>query len=88
MSLNNSSVFFSTVWAIAETVAILIGGFRVYFKLIKKLDRIEYALYNDGRSGLVQQVGELHDNQQVIKTDIEVMKAKMEHKPTRTRKSA
>lgn len=49
-----------------------------------KLARIEYALYNDGQTGLINKVEELLTNQQAIKIDVEVMKAKSE--TTRTRK--
>lgn len=44
----------------------------------KRLDRIEYALYNDGKTGLVNKVDALVDNQIIIKTDVEVLKAKVE----------
>lgn len=45
-------------------------------ELKDKLSRIEYALYNDGKTGLVNKVDELIENQQIIKIDVEVMKAK------------
>ena len=47
-------------------------------ELKDKLSRIEYALYNDGKTGLINKVEELLENQQVIKIDVEVMKAKAE----------
>ena len=43
-----------------------------------KLSRIEYALYNDGKTGLINKVDQLIENQQYIKIDVEVMKAKAE----------
>jgi len=43
-----------------------------------KLSRIEYALYNDGKTGLINKVEELLENQQSIKIDVEVMKAKVD----------
>lgn len=43
---------------------------------LKRLDRIEYALYNDGQTGLINKVDQLIENQQIIKVDVEVMKAK------------
>ena len=76
-NLTNSSLFFGALWALADTLVILGGGFRVYLSITKKLDRIEYAIFNDG-NGMKQQVEDLHDNQAIIKTDIEVMKARME----------
>ena len=45
-------------------------------ELKDKLNRIEYALYNDGKTGLINKVDELIENQQIIKIDVEVMKAK------------
>jgi hypothetical protein len=47
-------------------------------ELKDKLNRIEYALYNDGKTGLINKVEELLENQQVIKIDVEVMKAKVD----------
>jgi hypothetical protein len=44
-----------------------------------KLSRIEYALYNDGKTGLINKVEELLENQQLIKIDVEVMKAKYDY---------
>jgi hypothetical protein len=43
-----------------------------------KLAKIEYALYNDGKTGLINKVEELLENQQSIKIDVEIMKAKAE----------
>jgi hypothetical protein len=47
-------------------------------ELKDKLNRIEYALYNDGKTGLINKVEELLENQQCIKVDVEVLKAKSE----------
>lgn len=47
-------------------------------ELKDKLNRIEYALYNDGKTGLINKVDCLIENQQLIKIDVEVMKAKIE----------
>lgn len=48
-------------------------------KFNHKLDRVEYALYNNGHTGLINKVDTLIENQQVIKLDVEVMKAKYEN---------
>jgi len=45
-------------------------------ELKDKLSRIEYALYNDGKTGLINKVEELLTTQQAIKIDVEVIKAK------------
>ena len=42
----------------------------------KRTDRIEYALYNDGKTGLINKVDALMENQQKIKTDVAVLKSK------------
>jgi hypothetical protein len=47
-------------------------------ELKDKLNRIEYALYNDGKTGLINKVEELLENQQSIKIDVEILKAKAE----------
>jgi hypothetical protein len=52
-----------------------------------KLTKIEYALFNDGQTGLINKVDQLIENQNSIKIDVEVMKAISEAKPTRARKA-
>ena len=47
-------------------------------EICKRLDKIDYALYNDGKTGLINKVDQLIDNQQVIKIDVEVLKARMD----------
>jgi hypothetical protein len=47
-------------------------------ELSRRLDRIEYALYNDGHTGLINKVDHLVENQQIIKTEVEIIKAKAE----------
>jgi len=48
-------------------------------ELKDKLNRIEYALYNDGHTGLINKVDQLIENQNLIKIDVEVMKSKAEN---------
>jgi len=47
-------------------------------ELKDKLNRIEYALYNDGKTGLINKVDQLIENQQCIRVDVEVLKARAE----------
>jgi hypothetical protein len=42
------------------------------------LSKIMYALYNDGKTGLINKVDHLIEKQQEIKVDVEVLKAKSE----------
>ena len=48
-------------------------------ELKDKLNRIEYALYNDGHTGLINKVDQLIENQNLIKIDVEVMKSRAEN---------
>ena len=47
-------------------------------KIEDKLSKIEYALYNDGKTGLINKVEQLLENQQCIRIDVEVLKTKAE----------
>ena len=62
-------------------IALPFGAWKTWRKLDQrltiqdsKLNRIEYALFNDGR-GMEQQLKEVHKNQQAVITDIAVLKA-------------
>lgn len=46
-------------------------------ELKEQLQKIMYALYNDGKTGLINKVDDLLDNQQCIRIDVEVLKAKI-----------
>lgn len=43
-----------------------------------RTSKIEYAIYNEGKTGLINKVDNLLENQQAIKIDVEVMKAKVQ----------
>ena len=75
------------VYSYFFVVAALVGGMSIVARhtiakhtddLKDKLSKIEYALYNDGKTGLINKVEELLENQQLIKIDVEIMKAKAE----------
>ena len=78
MLINNGSLLFSGIWAFCETIVIFTAAYRFFNKMNKRLDRIEYALYNDGKTGVVNRVEELLVNQQRVLVDIEVLKVKAE----------
>jgi hypothetical protein len=76
------SYFFVTAAVLAGVSVIARHAIKTHTEAIEdKLSRIEYALYNDGQTGLINKVEELLVNQQAIKIDVEVMKAKAESKP-------
>jgi len=73
------SYFFVGITILAGIAIIARHTISKYTEELKdKLNRIEYALYNDGKTGLINKVEELLENQQSIKIDVEVMKAKYE----------
>jgi len=82
MFWNNANSISNTIWATLESIIII--GTPIFFilkgqrKLDKRLDRIEYALFNDGKTGLINKVDSLIENQNYIKTDIAVLKAQKE----------
>jgi hypothetical protein len=73
------SYFFVIVALLAGVSMIARHAILKYTEELKdKLNRIEYALYNDGHTGLINKVDQLIENQQQIKIDVEVMKSKAE----------
>ena len=78
-----------TSLAIAQLIALCvglpIGGFRIWRKLDcrlsdqdKRLMRIEYQVYENGGASMKDQINSLVLNQADIKTDVAVLKAKVE----------
>jgi hypothetical protein len=79
------SYFFVTAAVLAGVGVIAKHAIRTHTDELKdQLSRITYALYNDGQTGLINKVDQLIENQQAIRIDVEIMKAKSEVKP-RTR---
>jgi len=79
------SYFFVTAAVLAGISVVAKHTIRTHTDELKdQLARINYALYNDGQTGLINKVDQLIENQQAIKLDVEIMKVKSEAKP-RTR---
>jgi hypothetical protein len=73
------SYFFVTAAVLAGVAMVAKHTIRTHTDELKdKLSKIEYALYNDGHTGLINKVDQLIENQNIIKIDVEVMKAKVE----------
>ena len=75
------NITLDTTLALAQLIALVLGGFRIWRKIDtrltaqdNKLAKIEYALFNDGR-GMEQQLKEVHRNQQLLITEVAVLKA-------------
>ena len=91
MSVDTATIVYSYFFVLAALLAgiamIAKHTIKTHTEVIEdKLAKIEYALYNDGKTGLINKVEELLENQQLIKIDVEVMKATSEAKPSRARK--
>jgi hypothetical protein len=80
------SYFFVTAAILAGISVIAKHTIRTHTDELKdQLAKINYALYNDGQTGLINKVDQLIENQQAIKLDVEIMKVKSETKPSRVR---
>jgi hypothetical protein len=83
MSSDTATIIYSYFFVFAGLLAAFSffarHAIKIHTELIEdKLSRIEYALYNDGHTGLINKVDQLIENQNIIKIDVEVMKAKAE----------
>ena len=76
MNLSNSNLLFGAIWAVLESLVTIGGGLRFFAKMNGRLDKIEYILLNDGKTGLVNKVDHLVENQQYVLTEMAVLKAK------------
>ncbi len=80
MSSDVATVVYSYFF-VASALLAAMGVVARYFikkenqELKQQLDKIMYALYNDGKTGLINKVELLLENQQDIKIDVEVLKA-------------
>ena len=76
------NITLDTSLALAQLIALVLGGFKIWRKIDTrltaqdyKLAKIEYALFNEGR-GMEQQLKDVHKNQQTVIVDLAVLKAK------------
>lgn len=68
--LNNSALLFSAIWALADTLVILIGGFKFLINITKRLDKIEYQLYNNGGESMKDVVDRIETELLILKTKL------------------
>jgi hypothetical protein len=83
--LNNANLLTSTLLAILEVMLIAGGGFRFFYKLNSRLDRIEYQLYENGGGSMKDQMNQVVEDICEVKADVvelkinqAVIKAKVE----------
>jgi hypothetical protein len=60
-----------------EILVIIAGGLRVIYKLNKRLDRIEYQLYENGGSSMKDQMNRQDETLNGLALDLAVLKAKL-----------
>lgn len=60
-----------------EILVIVAGGLRVIYKLNKRLDRIEYQLYENGGGSMKDQMNRQDETLQGLALDLAVLKAKL-----------
>jgi hypothetical protein len=83
MSSDVATIVYSYFF-VALAIAVGVGSIAKHYiskqteELKEQLNKIMYALYNDGKTGLINKVEELLENQQCIRIDVEVLKAKAE----------
>ena len=63
--------------SLLEILVIVAGGFRVIYKLNKRLDRIEYQLYENGGGSMKDQMNRQDETLNTLALDLAVLKAKL-----------
>jgi hypothetical protein len=70
MSLMNNNLFFGAMWAILDSIVIIVGGIRFFYTMNKRLDRIEYQLYNNGGESMKDAVDRIETELLILKTKL------------------
>ena len=79
MLINNGSLLFSGIWAFCETIVIFTAAYKFFSKMNRRLDRIEYQLYENGGGSMKDQINNLCDDITQLKINQAVIKAKLEN---------
>jgi hypothetical protein len=78
---NNANTVSNTIWALLESVVII--GAPVFLinkkfdKMEKRLDKIEYAIFNEGKTGLKNRVEDIWNDLPEIKSDVKVIQTQL-----------
>lgn len=67
----------NAIRSMLEILVIAAGGLRVIYKLNKRLDRIEYQLYENGGASMKDQMNRQDETLQGLALDLAVLKAKL-----------
>ena len=77
--INNGSLLFSGIWALCETVVIFTAAYKFFSKMNRRLDRIEYQLYENGGGSMKDQINCIVEDVTELKINQAVIKAKLEN---------
>ena len=77
--INNGSLLFSGIWAFCETIVIFTAAYKFFSKMNRRLDRIEYQLYENGGGSMKDQINNLCEDITQLKINQAVIKAKLEN---------
>jgi len=77
--INNGSLLFSGIWALCETIVIFTAAYKFFSKMNRRLDRIEYQLYENGGGSMKDQINSLCEDITQLKINQAVIKAKLEN---------
>ena len=76
--LLNGNLLFSGLWALCETIVIFTAAYKYFAKMSKRLDRIEYQLYENGGGSMKDQINDLCSDIQELKINQAIIKTKLE----------
>ena len=76
--LLNGNLLFSGLWAFCETIVIFTAAYKYFSKMSKRLDRIEYQLYENGGASMKDQINNLCEDIQELKINQAIIKTKLE----------
>ena len=76
--INNGSLLFSGIWALCETVVIFTAAYKFFSRMNRRLDRIEYQLYENGGGYMKDQINCIGEDIIELKINQAVIKAKLE----------
>ena len=78
MFINNGSLLLSGIWAFCETVVIFTAAYKFFSRMNRRLDRIEYQLYENGGGSMKDQINNISDDITELKINQAIIKTKLE----------
>lgn len=84
MNLLNSNLGITMLWATLDSIVIIGGGFKFFYTMNKRLDRIEYQLYNNGGESMKDAVDRIELDLVILKTQLGQKPSKRKTKNERT----